>query len=54
MDLVKIKDKSNGAIITVKKSLAGDYIGTGKFEPYKEEKEKPSFKFESEKEKIQK
>lgn len=51
MELVKIKDKSNGAIITVKKSLASDYIGTGKFEIYKEEKNKSGFKFESEKEK---
>ena len=54
MELVKIKDKSNGAVITVKKSLAGDYIGTGKFEIYKEEKEKPTFKFEGEKDKLEK
>ena len=31
MEFAKIKDKSNGAIIEVKKSLAGDYIGTGKY-----------------------
>ena len=33
MELVKIKDKTNGAVIEVKKSLAGDYIGTGKYIP---------------------
>lgn len=32
MDLVKLKDKKNGAVIEVKKSLAADYIGTGRFE----------------------
>ena len=32
METVKIKDKKTGAIKEVKKSLAGDYIGTGKFE----------------------
>lgn len=32
MDLVKLKDKKNGAVIEVKKSLAADYIGTGNFE----------------------
>lgn len=32
MEIVKIKDKKTGAIKEVKKSLAGDYIGTGKFE----------------------
>ena len=31
MDKVKIKDVKTGAIKEVKKSLAGDYIGTGKF-----------------------
>lgn len=31
MELVKIKDKTNGAVIEVKKSLASDYIGTGKY-----------------------
>ena len=31
MELVKIKDKSNGAIIEVKKSLVSDYVGTGKY-----------------------
>ena len=32
MELVKLKDKNNGAVIEVKKSLAADYIGTGDFE----------------------
>ena len=32
MELVKLKDKNNGAVIEVKKSLAADYIGTGRFE----------------------
>jgi len=32
MELVKLKDKKNGAVIEVKKSLAADYIGTGRFE----------------------
>ena len=31
MEKVKIKDKKTGAIKEVKKSLAGDYVGTGKF-----------------------
>ena len=31
MDKVKIKDKITGAVKEVKKSLAGDYLGTGKF-----------------------
>lgn len=31
MDKVKIKDIKTGAIKEVKKSLAGDFIGTGKF-----------------------
>lgn len=39
MDKVKIKDKKTGAIIEVKKSLASDYIGTGIFEAYVENKE---------------
>lgn len=38
MELIKIKDRTNGAIRTVKKSLASDYIGTGKFEIYIERK----------------
>ena len=41
---VKIRDKKTGAIKMVKKSLAGDYVGTKQFEivseemPKKEEK----------------
>lgn len=31
METVKVKDKSTGAVKEIKKSLAGDYIGTGKF-----------------------
>ncbi len=31
MEKVKIKDIKTGAIKEVKKSLAGDFIGTGKF-----------------------
>lgn len=42
MDKVKIKNIETGAIKEVKKSLAGDYIGTGKFEIYKlEQKAEP-------------
>lgn len=40
MDKVKIIDKKTGAIKEVKKSLAGDYIGTGNFEIYEETKKK--------------
>lgn len=36
MDKVKIKDVVTGAVKEVKKSLAGDYIGTGKYEMYSE------------------
>lgn len=42
METVKIKDKKTGAIKTVKKSLASDFIGTGKFELYGEEKKVPN------------
>ena len=38
MELVKLKDKTNGAVIEVKKSLAADYIGTGRFEIAKDKK----------------
>ena len=31
METVKIKDIKTGAVKEVKKSLAGDYVGTGKF-----------------------
>lgn len=52
METVKIKDKKTGAVKTVKKSLAGDYVGTGKFELVKEEKEKkvPRFSIKPEEE----
>ena len=44
MELVKIKDVKTGAIKEVKKSLAGDYIGTGKFVLVEEKENKmPSF-----------
>lgn len=32
MEMVKIKDIKTGVIKEVKKSLASDYIGTGRFE----------------------
>ena len=41
MELVKLKDKTNGAVIEVKKSLAADYIGTGRFEIAEKEVKKP-------------
>lgn len=40
MELVSIKDKKTGAIKKVKKVLASDYVGTGKFELLEEKKEK--------------
>lgn len=40
---VKIKDKETGAIKEVKKSLAGDYIGTGKFVLVEEQPKKKTF-----------
>lgn len=53
METVKIKDKKTGAVKTVKKSLAGDYVGTGKFELYKEAKKSvvPKFNLNKEEEK---
>lgn len=36
MEKVKIRDIKTGAIKEVKKVLAGDFIGTGKFEYVKE------------------
>ena len=38
-DKVKIKDIKTGAVKEVKKSLAGDYVGTGKFIIVEEAKE---------------
>jgi len=56
MELVKLKDKTNGAVIEVKKTLAADYIGTGRFEVVEEKpvvKEyKPEFKAKEKKYKI--
>lgn len=53
MELVKIKDKSNGAVIEVKKTLAADYIGTGRFEIVEDKpvvkESKPIFKETKEK-----
>lgn len=40
MDKVKIRDIKTGAIKEVKKSLAGDFIGTGKFELVEEKETK--------------
>lgn len=43
MEKIKIQDIKSGAVKEVKKSLAGDYIGTGRFKEYKEKpaKEEP-------------
>lgn len=47
-DKVKIKDKVTGAIKEVKKSLASDFIGTGKFVLVVENKDtKPNTSFTS-------
>ena len=43
MEKVKIKDKKTGAIKEVKKSLAGDYVGTGKFVLVENNKVQTSF-----------
>lgn len=46
METIKIQDAKNPKVVKeVKKSLAGDYIGTGRFKIYEEPKkeEKPSF-----------
>lgn len=44
MDKVKIKDKKTGAVKEVKKSLAGDYVGTGKFVIVDEKEKKYEYK----------
>ncbi len=44
METVKIKDVRNGVVKEVKKSLASDYIGTGRFE-LADKKEVKSNKF---------
>ena len=36
MEKVKVINKKTGVVKEVKKTLAGDYIGTGDFEMYKE------------------
>ena len=38
---VKIQDVKNKVIKEVEKTLASDYIGTGKFKLYEEKKEQP-------------
>ena len=49
MEKIKIKDKRTGAVKEVKKSLAGDYIGTGNFVLCVEKKQvsKPEYSFRS-------
>lgn len=42
METEKIIDKKTGAIKEVKKSLVGDFVGTGKFEVYVENKKEVS------------
>lgn len=54
MGTVKIKDKKTGAVKVVKKALASDYIGTGKFVLVETEKkqtiheEKPRYTYDRE------
>ena len=43
METVKIKDIKTGAIKVIKKSLAGDFVGTGKFVLVEEKKPQNSF-----------
>ncbi len=50
MEKVKIKDIKTGAIKEVKKSLAGDYVGTGKFILVEDKKLEPKQKFNFSKE----
>lgn len=38
METVKVKDKKTGAVKEIKKSLAGDYVGTGNFVLFEEKK----------------
>ena len=42
MEMVKIKDVKTGVIKEVRKSLASDYIGTGRFEILKNDNKKPN------------
>ena len=46
IEKVKIKNIKTGAIEEVKKSLAGDYIGTGNFVLYEEKENKNNLKEE--------
>ena len=49
MEKVKVKDIKTGATKEIKKSLAGDYVGTGKFVLVNEKKEtKQKFDFSKE------
>ena len=41
MEKIKIQDVKTGAVKEVKKTLAGDYIGTGRFQMYEEPKQEP-------------
>lgn len=41
METVKVKDIKTGAVKEIKKSLAGDYVGTGRFVIYEPKKEQP-------------
>ena len=43
MARVKVKDIKTGAVKEVEKSLASDFIGTGKFELYEEKKSRLPF-----------
>lgn len=49
MARVKVKDIKTGAVKEVEKSLASDFIGTGKFKLYEEKKEKTPFVEETKK-----
>lgn len=52
MDKVKIKDTKTGAVIEVKKALASDYIGTGRFVAYEEPKKEVKIFSNNKSEKI--
>ena len=44
MEKVKVKDIKTGAVKEVNKTLASDYVGTGRFELYKEKEKKEATK----------
>lgn len=44
MEKVKVKDVKTGAVKEVNKTLASDYVGTGRFELYKEKEKKEATK----------